>query len=212
MGCSPGDNECNSNEKPLHQVTITKGFWIGQTEVTKAAYERFAGATGRQMPSDPGFLLGYTDHMPIVNVTWNDAHDYCTWAGGRLPTEAEWEYAARGGSTEARPGDIDAIAWYRSNVRAGPSEVGQKRANGFGLFDMLGNVWEWVNDWYNGNYYDSSPHADPAGPSSGDTRVVRGGSWDSDSTYIRVSVRNWKYMSNTFSEFGIRCAAEVVSP
>ncbi len=124
--------------------------------------------------------------MPIVDVTWDDAQAYCSWAGGRLPTEAEWEYAARAGSTAARYGDLDEIAWYADNSGRqrldsdriwkedqanyakrlnengnGMHEVGQKRANGFGLYDMLGNVWEWVNDWYDENYYKNSPSPRP---------------------------------------------------
>ncbi len=215
MGCSPGDNECGDDEKPSHQVTITKGFWLGQTEVRVGAYKRFAAATGRQMPAAPSFNSGWAnDNMPIVNVSWDDAQAYCTWAGGRLPTEAEWEYAARAGSTEARYGPLDEVAWYGDNSGSTrldttelfrrdsanyvkrltengnrAHEVGQKRANAWGLFDMLGNVWEWVNDWYDRKYYRSSPSQNPPGPSSGQARVLRGGSWGSLPRVVRASIR-----------------------
>jgi formylglycine-generating enzyme required for sulfatase activity len=240
MGCSPGDSECESNENPSHQVTITKGFWLGQTVVTVAAYKRFAAATGRQMPDAPGFNSGWANEtMPIVKVDWNDAHDYCTWAGGRLPTEAEWEYAARGGSTAVRYGDLDEIAWYADDSgrqrldseriwkEVGPSvdywrrlkengngthEVGQKRANGFGLYDTLGNVWEWVSDWYDEHYYQSSPTQDPQGPASGKARVRRGGSWYRWPRSVRVSYRESYYPTNGDDDIGLRCAWEVDTP
>jgi formylglycine-generating enzyme required for sulfatase activity len=141
MGCSPRDKECGSDEKPAHRVTITKGFWMGQTEVTVGAYKHFATASGQQQRRAPSFNSGWAnDNMPIVNVTWNDAHHYCTWAGGRLPSEAEWEYAARGGNTEARYGPLDEVAWYHGNSGDRTRAVAQKLANGFGLFDVLGNA------------------------------------------------------------------------
>jgi formylglycine-generating enzyme required for sulfatase activity len=214
MGCSPGDVECLDAEKPAHQVTLTRGFWIGQTPVTVAAYKRFAAATGRQMPDAPGFNSGWgNEAMPIVNVTWGDARAYCTWAGGRLPTEAEWEYAARGGSAEARYGPVDDIAWYHGNSGGQTHDVAQKRANGFGLYDMLGNVWEWVNDWYDENYYQSSPSQDPQGPAGGgQTRVLRGGSWSTLPGDVRVSYR-LRFGPSYWSDFhGFRCGGEVVNP
>ena len=175
MGCSPGDEECQADEKPAHQVTLTKGFWMGQTQVTVGAYKRFIAATGRKIHSAPAFNPNWSmDDLPIVSVTWDEAHDYCAWAGGRLPTEAEWEYAARGGSTAARYGSLADIA---SNSPYGgfPRAVAQKRANGFGLFDVLGNVSEWVNDWYDDKYYQHSPSVDPPGPPGGRiARLARG--------------------------------------
>jgi formylglycine-generating enzyme required for sulfatase activity len=243
MGCSPGDTECAHDEKPPHQVTITKGFWLGQTEVTGGAYKHFAGATGRQMPPEPdldGRALNQgwgNDAMPIVNVSWDDAQAYCSWAGGRLPTEAEWEYAARAGSTAARYGVLDEIAWYADNSGRqrldseriwkedhanfakrldengnAMHEVGQKRANGLGLFDMLGSVAEWVNDWYDEKYYQSSPSQDPAGPASGQMRVVRGGSWAGGPRLVRVSNRNRLNPANRNVYIGFRCAREVNIP
>ena len=213
MGCSPGDAECADDEKPLHQVSISKGFWIGQTEVTVGAYKRFAAATGRQMPDAPNFNSGWAnENMPIVNVTRNDAHDFCAWAGARLPTEAEWEYAARGESTEARYGSIDEVAWYSANSGNQTHPVGEKRANGFGLYDVLGNVWEWVNDWYDQNYYQNSPSRDPSGPTSGQMRVLRGGSGDYNPRFVRVSYRVRGYPAVRYTDSGVRCGGEVGNP
>src|SRR5208337_3728976 len=190
MGCSPGDNECLDNEKRAHQVTITKGLWLGQTEVTVGAYKRFAAATGRAMPTAPRFNPNWSnEEMPIVNVGWHDAKAYCAWAGGRLPTEAEWEYAARAGSTQARYGNLDEIAWYEDNSDGQAHVVAQKRANEFGLYDMLGNVWEWVNDWYGENDCQSSPSQDPTGPTSGVEKFLCGRSWGDNPWYLRVSNR-----------------------
>lgn len=233
MGCSPGDHECGSHEKPAHQVTISEGFWLGQTEVTVGAYRRFATAQRRKMPEAPDFNPDWAnDNMPIVNVTWYDAQAYCAWAGGRLPTEAEWEYAARAGSTEVRYGPLDEIAWYGvGGPHAGPHEVGQKRANAWELFDMLGNVQEWVNDWYGENYYGNSPSSDPQGPGEGEAtmeclwprdhygpideediktakaRVVRGDTWAG-----RVSSRGRLGPWDRSDNVGFRCTREVTSP
>src|SRR5208282_35567 len=221
MGCSPGDNECYDFEKPPHPVSISHGFWLGQTVVTVEAYKRFAGATQRQMPPEPdigGRPLnpGWGDGaMPMVEVTWDDAQAYCSWAGGRLPSEAEWEYAARADNPAARYGPLDQVAWYADNSGSerldsqtiwrkedqakflkslnengnGLHEVGQKRTNDLGLFDMLGNVWEWVYDWWDQSDYQNSPPQDPIGPASGTERILRGGSWVGVPRDIRVSLR-----------------------
>jgi formylglycine-generating enzyme required for sulfatase activity len=239
MGCSPGDNDCFDWEKPAHLVTISKGFWIGQTVVTVGAYKRFTARAGQQMPPAPSFNSGWTnENMPIVDVNWNDAQAYCQWSGGRLPTEAEWEYGARGGSTEARYGPLDEVAWYADNsgrqrldsaqIRRdergdyysrivengnGTHGVAQKRANGFGLYDTLGNVWEWVNDyWGDASIYQNSPSQDPMGPSSGQIGVFRGGSWSDDPRYVRVSVRNYFNLVSRFDFAGVRCVGEANIP
>jgi formylglycine-generating enzyme required for sulfatase activity len=213
MGCSPGDNDCFYYEKPSHSVTLTRGFWIGQGEVTVAAYERFAGATERKMPRPPSFNRSWADDaMPIVEVTWNEAHDYCAWIGGRLPTEAEWEYAARGGSTEARYGLLDEAASYSENSGDKTHPVGQKRANGFGLYDILENAWEWVNDWYEENYHENRPFQDPTGPASGELRGLRGGSWVSLPEVVRVSFRGGDDPGRRDHSNGLRCGGEVFAP
>jgi len=209
MGCSPGDSECDDSEKPPHRVSITKGFWIGQTPVTVGAYKRFASATVQQMPSAPNFNSNWTnDNMPIVDVSWNDSQAYCQWAGGRLPSEAEWEYAARGGSTDARYGPIDDVAWYTSNSGGRTQDVARKRANGFGLYDILGNVSQWVNDWYEAHYYQSSPSSDPPGPSSGQLRVLRGGSWVYPLSGVRVTDRYYFEPARWISIGGFRCVGD----
>ena len=208
MGCSPGDPECDDDEKPAHQVSIRKGFWLGQTPVTVAAYKHFASSG--QMPPPPDFNPAWKDQqMPIVNVTWHDADAYCTWARGRLPTEAEWEYAARAGSTEARYGPLDEIAWYLNNSGGRTREVGQKRSNSFGLHDMLGNVWEWLDDRYDEKYYKNSPGGDPPGPSSDQFRVLRGGSWSSRPPVVRVSNRLRGNPGVRDYNLGFRCVGEL---
>jgi formylglycine-generating enzyme required for sulfatase activity len=211
-GCSAGDTECFENEKPARSVTLSKGFWIGQTEVTVSAYQRYAAAAKRKMPDPPTFNRAWASEVqPIVNVTWNDARDYCAWAGGRLPTEAEWEYAARGGSVVARYGNPDDVAWYKNGSGKQAHEVGEKRANAFGLFDVLGNVWEWMSDWFDENYYANSSRNDPSGPASGQTRVVRGGSWAESSRLVRVSSRAGGKPDGTFDNIGFRCARDGAS-
>jgi sulfatase modifying factor 1 len=211
MGCSPGDNECRDDEKPAHQVTISKGFWIGQTEVTVGAYKRFAGMTGRQMPYAPYYDEQWADaNMPMTDVMWNEAHDYCGWMGGRLPTEAEWEYAARGGSRESRYGNIDEIAWYGGNSGNRAHEAAQKRSNGFGLYDMLGNLGEYVNDWYDPHYYQNSPLQDPTGPPSGYWHVSRGGFYLANTVVPTVSMRMTGEAGRRqdMGGWGFRCAGE----
>jgi formylglycine-generating enzyme required for sulfatase activity len=192
MGCSPGDDECQPDERPPHRVSITRDFWIGQTEVTVGAYKRYAAGTGHEVPGAPSFNPNWaSENMPMTSVTWDEARDFCAWLGGRLPTEAEWEYAARGGSTQARYGPLAEIA-AEAPYGSPPRVVGMKRPNGFGLFDVLGNASEWVNDWYDESYYQHSPSADPQGPKGDGSRVLRGGPLTNTPWIVRVSYRDRK--------------------
>ena len=197
MGCSPGDNECYEEERPAHQATLTNGFWMSQTPVTQEAYQRVIG-------TNPSSFKG--PRLPVETVNWIEAQAYCAAAGMRLPTEAEWEYAARAGDITARYGPIDSVAWYSVNSGKKTHEVGQKQANGFGLFDMLGNVLEWVADRY-GTY---SPDAitDPRGPASAQTRVLRGGSWGYGPRVVRVSYRYGFGPGDRYVNIGFRCVGE----
>ncbi len=212
MGCSPSDGGCADDEKPSHQVTITKGFWLGQTVVTVNAYRRFAEASGRQIADAQSLPTGRAgDTLPMVEMDWNDAHEYCAWAGGRLPTEAEWEYAARAGSTDAQYGPPDDIAWYRANSQSRLHPVGTKLPNASGLYDMLGNVLEWVSDWYAEDYYEHSPSQGPPGPDQGAQRVLRGASWDDFPAAVRVSRRSPNQPGYRFYG-GVRCVLETPAP
>ena len=198
MGCSPGDDECEADEKPAHQVTITRGFWIGQTEVTQEAYQRVTG-------NNPSLFKGA--QLPVEHITWTDAQEYCQAVGMRLPTEAEWEYAARGGNPASRYGSLETVAWYFANSDMKTHEVKHKQANAYGLFDMLGNVWEWTADWYDERYYQSTPRSDPPGASSGRLRAMRGGSWKLYPDLPRVSLHGMA-VPVLRGFVGVRCAGE----
>ena len=197
MGCSPGDS-CENDEKPQHKVLITRGFWIGQTEVTQAAYQRVIG-------NNPSQFKGPS--LPVEMINWEDAQAYCSAVGSRLPTEAEWEYAARGGNASGRYGAVDAVAWHSVNSGNKTHEVAGKQPNGFGLYDMLGNVGEWVADFYDAKYYASSPTSDPPGPASGTHRILRGGTWEAGPGYARVSVRSWIGPGGHYYYAGVRCVS-----
>ncbi len=215
MGCSPGDTDCIESERPSHTVTISNGFWMGRTEVTVAAFKGFTDAsTSVTMPNGQ-----HGDQFPVVNVTWTEAEAYCRWAGGRLPTEAEWEYAARGGVTAGRYGSLGEIAWYAENSSGGPHQVATKMPNRYGLYDMLGNVFEWASDWYGENYYRTNPSLDPHGPEGPQDdphtpfggpgwhkyRVLRGGNWGLDSRYQRASCRLRHDADQRSAGGGLRC-------
>jgi formylglycine-generating enzyme required for sulfatase activity len=200
IGCSPGDDQCDGNEKPPHPVTITKGFWMGQTPVTQEAYRKVTGKS-------PSHFQG--SNLPVEQVSWDEAVGYCKSVGLRLPTEAEWEYAARAGSASARYGNLDDIAWYRANSGARTHPVAQKLPNAWGLCDMLGNVWEWIADWYDKDYYSRKVAVDPTGPAAGTRRVVRGGSWSFSPVYVRASFRSGVGDAVRDLDVGFRCAGEL---
>jgi len=201
MGCSPGDKDCGDEEKPPHPVNITRGFWLGSTPVTQAAYRRVIG-------TNPSSFR--RDNNPVERVTWDEADRFCSQTGGRLPSEAEWEYAARAGTTGPRYGDLDDIAWYMANSDEQTHEVAQKKPNAWGLTDMLGNVVEWTADWFDGNYYQRSPANDPLGPPGGSgQRILRGGAWGSKAADMRVSFRGATDPPFRGSGIGFRCVTEL---
>ena len=212
MGAVPGDDEAEDWEKPRHAVGVTQGFWLAKTPVTVKAYRRFAEATGRGMPPAPGFNAEWekADH-PIVDVTWDDAGAYCEWAGGRLPTEAEWEYAARGGRDGWKYPNGNEITKADAHFNAkGTCSIGQYPSNGYKLLDMAGNVWEWCSDWFDESYYAKSSERDPSGPSKGNSRVVRGGSWYVNyPRVLRVSYRSGVEPDSRNLLLGFRCTREV---
>jgi formylglycine-generating enzyme required for sulfatase activity len=208
MGCSEGDQECRPNEKPPHPIKLTRRFWMMRTEVTVGEFKKFVYSTdGQKMPRRyPSFNEAWNDdQMPIVQVRWYAAKDYCESMGGRLPTEAEWEYAARAGTNGARYGDPERIAWYGQDA---PDHVAQRPANAFQLYDMLGNVWEWVNDRFDQGYYRLSPVIDPPGAADGDRHIARGGSWREGVSQIRVSRRADYLRSTQDDKIGFRCAKD----
>ncbi len=252
MGCVPGDPECGDDERPRHPVTLSRGYWLGQTEVTVGAFGRFVSRTGHRTQAErrgsarvwaadrwssrpgaswrqPGFPQD--ESHPVVCVSWDDAVAFCGAGGGRLPSAAEWERAARGG------GEGMVYAWgsERMPMRGGtalanvPDEAARRAFNwwvfegyddghvytsaaglfpagGFGLRDMAGNAAEWVADWHGDRYYVASPATDPTGPSSGRFREVRGGSWSYYTRSLRVSVRLPKSPEDSQSNIGFRCA------
>ena len=199
MGSPDAEKDRDKDEGPQHRVRITKGFWMGKYEVTQEQWEVVMG-------NHPSSFKG-DKRRPVESVSWNDCQDFVKKLNGRvsdggfrLPTEAEWEYAYRAGTTTRfhwgdDPGDaqIRDYAWYRSNSASETHPAGEKKPNAWGLCDMSGNVWERCHDWYGEDYYGKSPGVAPEGPSSGSYHVLRGGSWRDDPHYCRAANR---YRSN----------------
>lgn len=220
------------DEQPIHSVRLSD-FSISKYEITNAQYALYMNAIGA---SNNGSVNGteYLDmddihvqikftggrfivtkgkeNYPVIEVSWYGAKAYSEYYGGRLPTEAEWEFASRGGNrskdcTYAGSNTIDDVTWYEGNT-SGPlprtHAIGTKKANELGLYDMSGNVWEWTNDWYDKSYYRSSPTNSPQGPLSGTRRVIRGGDWRDAANYCRVAFRYYNGPENTGYALGFR--------
>lgn len=260
MGCVSGDEQCQPHERPAHRVTLSRAYRMSRTEITVAAFRQFASATGFrtrahqagrgrayrldiqawdwvpgltfETPLDP--TVTANDRWPAVQIAWSDAQAYCEWTGGRLPTEAEWERAARGG----REGDrfpwgneptprVDGVV-----VANGPDEtmhrrysrwayfagfddgvetaapVGSYAANPYGMHDIAGNVWEWTADWYAAEAYARGDTIDPKGPDSGTAHVARGGAWAYAPEQHRSSERGYAETGFWTMTFGFRCARD----
>lgn len=174
----------------VHTVSLDS-FYISKTLVTFDQYDIFCEATGRNKPNDRGWGRG---NRPVINVSWHDADAFCKWLSAKtgekihLPTEAQWEYACRAGTTGDRYGKLDEIAWYKNNSGGKTHPVAQKEPNAYGLYDMLGNVWEWCNDFYGD--YPPGAVVNPTGPEDGTNRVLRGGSWFINGRFARSAYRS----------------------
>ncbi len=217
MGSTDADAYASNDEKPKHIVYLD-AYRIGKYEVTNAQYTQCVKARVCFPPYASRYLNEIYNHHPVVYVNWEDANAYCSWIGGRLPTEAEWEKAARGGLEDQKYswGDSEPTCEIQANNGAnykgsGCQEdtipVGSFAPNGYGLYDMAGNVWEWVSDWYDENYYKDSTNKNPKGPEIGDGHSVRGGSWLSDFKYLLIANRELvSPLGKVVYIVGFRCA------
>lgn len=197
------------DDRPPHTVRLP-AFHLDSHETTHAEYAEFVKATRRAPPRHwvGGQAPAGLEKVAIYNVSWDDAKAYCEFRGKRLPTEAEWERAARGGlDSQSYPwGDKFDAKFARANTSAGPGEVGQFPPNAFGLYDMAGNLAEWTGDWFDREYYSHSPAESPPGPATGSYRVIRGGAWSDPPARLTVFFRNWVGAWQRQPNIGIRCA------
>jgi len=205
------------DEKPVHTVYID-AFYMDKYEVTNAQYKKFMDATGYKAPHDWNDPRYNIPNHPVVGISWYDAVAYCKWAGKRLPTEAEWEKAARGGligknyplGDNITNDDANYIGTGGRDIWNGTSPVGSFPPNGYGLYDMAGNVCEWCSDWYDSGYYEKSPKSNPKGPDSGNSNVVRDGSWIKIGPILRLANRGYlEPTSNDSIILGFRCVQDV---
>jgi len=194
-------SETAADEKPVHEVTISQRFYLGKYEVTQAQWEAVMG-------SNPSYIKGAS--LPVEQVSWEDCQLFIEKLNGkgvgtfRLPTEAEWEYACRAGTREARYGPVDQVAWHAGNSGGQVHPVGQKRPNPWGLYDMLGNVWEWCFSLY--GPYPQGRVTDPVGGTRGASVVIRGGAYDSPERYTRAAARNYRPPGRPNPGLGFRLA------
>ncbi|MGD0091177.1 MAG: SUMF1/EgtB/PvdO family nonheme iron enzyme [Planctomycetota bacterium] len=236
-----GSNDGRDDEKPVHKVKISKPFYMGKYTVTVAQFRAFAAATKHVTEAEkcgkgftmkdgkwqelvglnwmaPGFSQG--DKHPACLITWNDAQEFCKWAamktgrGVGLPTEAQWEYACRAGTTTKynigdKDSDIEQAAWCRNNSGLHTHPVGQKKQNAWGLYDMHGNVCQWVQDYFSDKYYADSPPVDPKGPENGERRVLRGGCWNDNPEISHSAHRDSDKPANPNASNGFRCALDL---
>jgi len=220
MGCSPSNQfGCNSAENPVHAVTLTDAFYMGRYEVTQAQWTARMGSNPSSFQSASAEVpAAQVPNRPVERVSWDMVQGFLSATGMRLPTEAEWEYACRAGTTTAFHGWpaqtagtnndtlVGNIAWFNGNANSQTRPVGGLAPNGFGLHDMAGNVFEWVNDWYAATYYASSPSTNPPGPATGLQRVLRGGAWSAGSNNLRSSNRLSNLPAAAFNNGGFRVA------
>ena len=201
---SPEDEEGRYADEVQHEVRISRGFWMGKYEVTQGEWEELMG-------ENPSYFREWGERWPVEFVAWSDVQRFIqklsereSGSGSRyrLPSEAEWEYAARAGTPGARYGDLEESAWYSENSGGGTHPVGMKRANAWGLHDMLGHVWKWTADWY--ATYPTGSVTDPEGPSTGSYRVLRGGSWSGGAGYVRSADRYYGSPGARSSSIGFR--------
>jgi formylglycine-generating enzyme required for sulfatase activity len=228
MGVPQGDRDGGRDEYPRHDVFVDT-FFIDKFEMTNGRYLEFVTATGHRVPQNsknPTRNLWQGDAIPdsltdrpVINVDWFDAEAYCTWAGRRLPTEAEWEKAAKGTADRRFPwGNVEpTIKHLNFNQRwigektlmpVGSYEAGKSP---FGAYDMAGNVWEWVNDWYDAKYYEKSPEKNPKGPDAGTKKVIRGAGWQNETPTVRIFTRVDSDPTIRNESTGFRCAMDATA-
>ena len=210
MGATEQDDEAWGDEKPQHKVMLDD-YYIAETQVTQALWQAVMG-------NNPSNWKG--DNLPVETISWNDCQEFIkklnqlTGRTFALPTEAQWEFAARGGNLSkdykyAGSDNLDEVAWFEDNSNSQTHTVAQKKPNELGIFDMSGNVWEWCNDWFGINYYQSSPQHNPQGPTLGFIRVLRGGGWDDEAWRCRVSNRSNFLPGDRYDDFGMRLSLSV---